>query len=204
MGVETKLSLLQLIPKIMFPILFSILAVTSALPDPATLFESIAMPEPRGVEEQGIQGILQDQGVNLAEATFDATLARSACLARELCAYGAGEKARRNVNEDISVEEAMDTFTVFLSKIKNSAKRNTKNIDNLLGAVEVGKALGKNACNALYTCATPQGRVTCPAASNICPGLAMSCSMCGIFAPALCGASCTAAGLYCGVAGYSC
>ena len=90
--------------------------------------------------------------------------------------------------------------------MKSSATRETKNIDNLLGAVEVGKALGKSACRSLYECATPapKGRVTCDAAGNVCPGLAMSCSMCGIFAPALCGAACTAAGLYCGVTGYSC
>ena len=32
----------------------------------------------------------------------------------------------------------------------------------------------------------------------------MSCSLCGIFCPACCGPACTFAGLYCGVAGYSC
>ena len=90
--------------------------------------------------------------------------------------------------------------------MKNTANRDTKNIDNLLGAVEVGRALGKSACSSLYECVAPvpKARVTCDTAGNLCPALAMTCSMCGIFCPACCGAGCTFAGLYCGVAGYSC
>ena len=38
----------------------------------------------------------------------------------------------------------------------------------------------------------------------ICPGLSISCAMCGLYAPATCGAACTAAGLYCGFGGYAC
>ena len=95
---------------------------------------------------------------------------------------------------------------IVLSKMKDSSNRATKNIDNLLGAVEVGKSLGGSACRALYECEAPvpQARVTCETAGNLCPALAMSCTFCGIFTPAGCGFACTAAGLYCGVSGYSC
>ena len=50
----------------------------------------------------------------------------------------------------------------------------------------------------------PSKRITCETLANICPGLSISCTMCGIYAPAVCGPACTFAGIYCGVSGYSC
>ena len=90
--------------------------------------------------------------------------------------------------------------------MKASTERETTNIDHLLGSVEVGKTLGAKHCDAIYKCGrgAGRGRVNCETLGNICPGLAMSCTMCGIFAPAICGPSCTFAGIYCGVAGYTC
>ena len=92
--------------------------------------------------------------------------------------------------------------------MKENTARDTRNIDSLLSAVQVGKALGEGACRSLYECGasvTPAvARVSCATLGNICPGLAMSCTMCGIFAPAVCGPACTFAGIYCGVAGYTC
>merc|ERR1739842_67506 len=144
----------------------------------------------------------------LAEETFDSTLAKSSCLARELCQFGAKEEARFSVltTGQITIGNAIDTLTLFLSKMKESSTRSTKNIDNLLGSVDVGKSLGGSACRALYECEAPvpQARVTCETAGNLCPALAMSCTFCGIFTPAGCGIACTGAGLYCGTMGYSC
>ena len=90
----------------------------------------------------------------------------------------------------------------------------------------MGKALGSRHCDSIYECGAvpegPQSRVRCEtlgelenrnifvvlslflSPGNICPGLALSCTMCGIFTAGLCGPACTFAGLYCGVAGYSC
>ena len=90
--------------------------------------------------------------------------------------------------------------------MKATTERETDNIDHPLGSVEVGKMLGAKHCDTIYSCARKpnRGRVDCQILGNICPGLAMSCTMCGIFAPAVCGPSCTFAGLYCGVSGYTC
>merc|ERR1711862_842619 len=190
-------------------IFLGLLSLTAAHPDPATLFETIVMPnemEGRSAPEN-IKDVLMDQGILLAEETFDSSLTKSTCLARELCQFGAKEEARFSFkNGQITIGTAIDTITLLLSKMKESSTRDTKNIDNLLGAVEVGKSLGGSACKALYECeaATPKARVTCESSANICPALAMSCTFCGIFLPAGCGISCTAAGVYCGVAGYSC
>ena len=39
---------------------------------------------------------------------------------------------------------------------------------------------------------------------KICPGLSIGCAMCGLYAPMVCGSSCTVAALYCGFGGYTC
>ncbi len=49
-----------------------------------------------------------------------------------------------------------------------------------------------------------QMRTTCAAAGAICPGLSISCALCGVFLPGTCGNQCIIAGLYCGISGYSC
>merc|ERR1711997_470589 len=160
----------------MIAIFLALLSLTAAHPDPATLFETIPMldKEPVGrYAPENIQDVLKDQGILLAEATFDSTLAKSSCLARELCQFGAKEEARFSpFSGQITIGNAIDTFTIFLAKMKDSANRSTKNIDNLLGAVEVGKTLGTQACRALYDCTPPaqRGRVTCETAGNLCPG----------------------------------
>ena len=149
--------------------------------------------------------------------------------------------------------------------MKENTSRNTKNIDSLLGAVQVTNISLSTTCNNLQgahiypvclhlspvsACTNPcvcrwarlwalPGAAPCTSvarrprlpspgcaarllvswsivakyfcrfiifvcAGNICPGLALSCTMCGIFTAGLCGPACTFAGLYCGVAGYSC
>ena len=49
-----------------------------------------------------------------------------------------------------------------------------------------------------------QGRATCAAAGNLCPGVSIGCALCGIFLDSTCSAQCTIAALYCGVSGYAC
>ena len=49
-----------------------------------------------------------------------------------------------------------------------------------------------------------QGRATCAAAGNLCPGVSIGCALCGIFLDGTCSVQCTIAGLYCGMSGYAC
>ena len=76
-----------------------------------------------------IKDILVDQGVSLAETTFDRTLEQSRCMAYELCRFGA--------NNDVEFGPAVAAFKDFLQSMKEASARDTKNIDNLLGAVQV-------------------------------------------------------------------
>ena len=82
-------------------------ASAAALPDPVTLFETVpGLAAPEGREAAvGIKNVLQDQGVALAEATFDSTLAKSKCMAFELCRYGADQ-------DDSEFAPAVSAFTV--------------------------------------------------------------------------------------------
>merc|ERR1712165_483093 len=69
----------------MIAIFLALLSLTAAHPDPATLFETIPILDkgPEGLNAPGnIQDVLKDQGILLAEETFDSTLAKSSCLAR--------------------------------------------------------------------------------------------------------------------------
>lgn len=96
----------------MLPILLTLLASAAAIPEPVKLFESITAPEldnvlTAGVRSDaggGIRSVLMDQGVALAETTFDSSLAKSRCMARELCKFGA--------NKETEFAPAVAAFTV--------------------------------------------------------------------------------------------
>ena len=113
-------------------LLLSMFALAAANPDPVKLFEKIAMPEQElgRSDFDSIKSVLQDQGVVLAEATFDSSLGKTRCMARELCKFGA-EGAQHQFGEAVSV------FTEFLQGMVDTTERETTNIDSLLGAVEV-------------------------------------------------------------------
>ena len=101
----------------MLTLFLTLFALAAAKPDPATLFETIEMPNPdvgARSDLNDIQNVLQEQGIILAEATFDSTLAKSACLARELCQFGAGETSMIPRKGDTTIGDALDVFTVSL------------------------------------------------------------------------------------------
>ena len=96
----------------MLPIFLTLLASAAANPDPVKLFETITAPEldnvlTAGVRSDaggGIRSVLMDQGVALAETTFDSSLDKSRCMARELCKFGA--------NRETEFAPAVAAFTV--------------------------------------------------------------------------------------------
>ena len=97
---------------IMLPVFIALIASAAANPDPIKLFETISAPEldiqsSAGIRTDaatGIRSVLMDQGVALAETTFDSSLEKSRCMARELCKFGA--------NRDTEFAPAVSAFTV--------------------------------------------------------------------------------------------
>ena len=90
-------------------ILVTIISMATAVPDPVRLFEAVQSPELESVagsrsDVAGIKTVLQDQGVALAETTFESGLTKSRCMALELCRYGA--------NNEMQFGPALTAFTV--------------------------------------------------------------------------------------------
>ena len=91
-------------------ILITLISTASAIPDPVKLFETVQSPELQLISSRSdvasIKSVLQDQGVALAETTFDLNLAKSKCMALELCRFGADS------NQDMQFAPALTAFTV--------------------------------------------------------------------------------------------
>ena len=153
--------------------------------------------------------MLKDSGVTTLENVLKGDLARSGCLAAAMCRHGAVGKGRSG-----ALNKAFESFNDFLQSVweQKSDSSDTKHIETLIGAMEVGQAMGMNGCSNLYHCKeAPSGRLSIPGdsapcefAGPFCPGLATGCSMCGIFSPASCAALCPVAAVSCGVLGYVC
>ena len=85
------------------------------------------------------------------------------------------------------------------------------NVQKLVAAFNTGMAT-KNAtlCQWLFPChreepEETQSRIKCGhTLSMYCPGYSISCAICAMTLPNVCGGVCPFAGLYCGVAGYAC
>ena len=96
-------------------ILVCLVSMASAIPDPVRLFETVQSPELESVASRSdvasIKNVLQDQGVALAEATFDSGLTKSRCMALELCRYGA--------NNEMQFGPALTAFTVSIFETDN-------------------------------------------------------------------------------------
>ena len=105
----------------MVPLLLALMTLAAAHPDPATLFETIPLPEQDIAAGRnnvdGITSVLKEQGINLAEATFSTSLAKKACMAKELCNFGADVESRAFPLGDITIGAAIDTFTVSFSVV---------------------------------------------------------------------------------------
>ena len=75
--------------------LLTLIASAAAVPDPVRLFETINDPSLQGMGRSSvveIKDVLMDQGVLLAESTFDSTLSKTKCMSYELCRFGANKE----------------------------------------------------------------------------------------------------------------
>ena len=79
-------------------------------PDPVRLFDKLDMLDTENSGQRSgmseIENVLMDQGVALAEVTFDSTSAKNKCMAYELCMFGA--------NQDVELKPAFLAFQVIL------------------------------------------------------------------------------------------
>ena len=112
----------------------------------------------------------------------------------------------------------MSTNRIFESMLKDVPLKDQEsfpNVRRLVGAFSVGLKAGNsttdNICQILFPCYTPaaiwgkvQGRNTCQATANFCPGLAVSCGFCGIISTFSCPVVCPISAVYCGASGFAC
>ncbi|XP_023342735.1 uncharacterized protein LOC111712379 [Eurytemora carolleeae] len=206
----------------------TLVCLAVAEPEPSALYRNYIqhrstfsrLPVPRIGGLGRVSSLAREQGALITEQFF--ALQDNKCLARGLCQFGAmSEKGILDTIKEYEipnltlddlwslVNETIHSVSNYVQGGDDEDKRQLPTVDRLLGAVKVGKLLGYDSCKSLFDCSedlfrNQQGRITCQGAGVICPGLSISCAMCGLYAPATCGAACTAAGLYCGFGGYAC
>ena len=77
-------------------LMFLGLVAANPSPDPVTLFEKLDVLDMASTGQRSgmseIENVLTDQGVALAEATFDSTFSKNKCMAYELCKFGANDE----------------------------------------------------------------------------------------------------------------
>jgi len=208
-------------------VLLACLTVAAAHPDAARFFENAAspvqyaaratrLPMPEGGLDQVAQTV-KTQGAMMIEQVLERGGEETSCLARAVCQFAVRGEGAEVVNENNpTLGQGVRTFTKFIEQVSKFIEKGyeklvaSSNAKKLIGAAEIGKVMGEPACRNLFDCSEDyaateqQGRVTCEGAGKICPGLSIGCAMCGLYAPAICGSSCTVAGLYCGFGGYAC
>ena len=135
------------------------------------------------------------------------------CMENSYCILG------QNLEDDsqISTSEllSMDILKRMLSSVKEDPEADRESllelatIRSIISAFELGRQIGDNRalCDTVFPCAADskkQGRSVCNKVRTVCPALAISCSMCGIFNPQLCGRVCIVTAGSCGLSLYSC
>ena len=110
---------------------------------------------------------------------------------------------------------SMDILKRMLSSVMEDPEADRESLPQLatirsiISAFELGRQIGDNRalCDTVFPCAADskkQGRSVCNKVKTVCPGLAIACSMCGIFNPQLCGSVCIVTAGSCGLSLYSC
>ena len=121
-----------------------------------------------------MQTVLKMSGVSTMESGLEAAMSRSPCMARILCSHGAKTaRTTAKISNMKLFEIALNTLLELLKQVKLAyepameaavavaavgGEGGTRNVDALLGAHEVGMALGEEACANLYTCSMEQPR----------------------------------------------
>jgi len=202
-------------------LLLGLVASCAGHPDPAKLFEPVhlisgrRLPELTRIAGEAMSTTAKEQGAIVIDQFLAKT--EDQCLARAMCQYGASKKQRSldKIEEGIQdslkkLEELLNNAWSYLQKQYATLigkEQKTSALGQVVGAVEVGELMGEETCRALFECKqdfSPQARTTCDGRALVCPGFAIGCAMCGLYAPAVCGSTCTVAALYCNFGAYAC
>merc|ERR1712217_1006995 len=156
--------------------------------------------------------IIQQQSAFTAESSLDGAMNR--CLLNQFCQVGTAEG---RLPEDSLASALYESYNVVNTVLQTSSRAHPMpNMQKIKSAFELGQKTRKvSLCSEVFECANkdadiqipnPASRKTidCSNLAKVCPGLTISCSLCGLFIPGLCGAVCPMAGLFCGSSGYLC
>ncbi len=151
------------------------------------------------------------QSVQIAEAFLKQYT--DTCVINSYCKLGQNlaEESKTFSSEYLSVDflKRMLSDVMENPEVDRDSFPELTTIRSIVAAFELGRKTGKNTdlCNSIFPCSANskrQGRGFCNSVKSVCPGLAISCSMCGIFNPQLCRRVCIVTAGSCGLSLYSC
>jgi len=165
----------------------------------------------QSVDPENIK-IIQQQSAFTAESSLDGAMNR--CLLNQFCQVGTAEG---RLPEDSLASALYESYNVVNTVLQTSSRAHPMpNMQKIKSAFELGQKTRKvSLCSEVFECdnrdadipiPNPASRksIDCSNLAKVCPGLTISCSLCGLFIPGLCGAVCPMAGLFCGSSGYLC
>jgi len=178
--------------------------------------------------EGNLKGMMRFQSANMAEMSISARpQAEVECFKTYMCYAGAvnDETKHPTISALRQFVQILELMSLDIEENPDLHIKDYPYLHQLLGSYQVGKSTGDGElCDKLFACAAPsaaerriqllgpkaypiapaQGRTSCGGVSAICPGVAIGCSVCGLYAPGLCGDQCIIAGLYCGTSAVAC
>merc|ERR1712088_12282 len=153
------------------------------------------------------------------------------CFKRTLCIVGATMKNNSRENPEsrtlnpTTLAKGVDQFRQILEMMVEDISNNQQermedypNVHQVLGSHLAGSSTRDlSMCQKLFPCSTSaadfnvggasasaESRAGCGAVNAICPGVAIGCSLCSVYAPGTCGDQCIIAGIYCGTSALAC
>jgi len=174
--------------------------------------------------------MIRTQSAKMAEISLASkTAGELKCFKRTLCIVGATmqiqEAKEHRSFSPTTLAKGVDQFRqileIMVDDIAKSEKERMEDypvVHAVLGSHLVGASTNDlSMCDKLFHCATSaqdfnipgsygraEGRAGCGAVNAICPGVAIGCSLCSVYAPGTCGDQCIIAGLYCGTSALAC
>lgn len=183
-------------------------------------------PSSPTIPEDLLRSTMKMQSTHVAETTLSGHNHKG-CFMRTVCAVGT---LKEEETPQFSMAQGIQEFRKLLEEMvvqmkddKAGKQQIFPNIHKTLASFQVGSSTNDlKLCEQLFPCQSMsaeelvsdalvspgsslrQGRATCVAAGNLCPGVSIGCSLCGIFLDSTCSLQCTIAGMYCGISGYAC
>lgn len=183
------------------------------------------------VNDGELAGMIRTQSARMAEISLASKSQEELrCFKRTLCIVGATmNNARENPESrtlnPTTLAKGVDQFRQILEMMVEDISNNQQermedypNVHQVLGSHLAGSSTRDlSMCQKLFPCSTSaadfnlggasasaESRAGCGAVNAICPGVAIGCSLCSVYAPGTCGDQCIIAGIYCGTSALAC